>query len=155
MVDFQKGYFGHLADAAETGLFDCLAHPDIVKVMTVHDYQFPRLEEAIDSALGRIKRAGVAMELNTSGWIKQGFPEVNPGPEMLAMMARHHIPVVIGSDSHRPERVAADFEPALDQLEAAGYQTVNFYEERMRCEVAIPVVRKSLRRTRMYAAEKV
>ncbi|MFT5412130.1 MAG: histidinol-phosphatase (PHP family), partial [Verrucomicrobiales bacterium] len=60
VVEFQKGYFGHLADAAETGLFDCLAHPDIVKVMTVRDYQFERLEGAVDAALGRIKRAGVA-----------------------------------------------------------------------------------------------
>jgi histidinol-phosphatase (PHP family) len=155
VVAFQKGYFGHLADAAETGLFDCLAHPDIVKVMTVRDYEFGRLEEAVDAALGRIKRAGVSMEMNTSGWIKQGFPEVNPGPEMLKMMARHRIPVVIGSDSHRPERVAADFEPALDLLEAAGFDTVNFYEERLRCEVSISDVRKSLRRTLMYAEEKV
>lgn len=155
VVAFQRGYFGHLADAAETGLFDCLAHPDIVKVMTVRDYEFARLEEAVDAALCRIKRSGVSMEMNTSGWIKQGFPEVNPGPAMLKMMARHHIPVVIGSDSHRPERVAADFEPALDLLEAAGYETVNYYEERLRCEVAIPAVRASLRRTLMYAEQPV
>ena len=101
VVEFQRGYFGHLADAAETGLFDCLAHPDIVKVMTARDYEFDRVVEAVDAALGRIKRSGVAMEMNTSGWIKQGFPEVNPGPEMLKMMAAHAIPVVVGSDSHR------------------------------------------------------
>jgi histidinol-phosphatase (PHP family) len=155
IVAFQQGYFGHLADAAESGLFDCLAHPDIVKVMTSRDYEFDRVAEAVDAALGRIKRSGVAMEMNTSGWIKQGFPEVNPGPEMLKMMVRHDIPVVIGSDSHRPERVAADFEPALDLLEAAGYETVNYYEERLRCEVGIPAVRESLRRTLMYAEQTV
>jgi histidinol-phosphatase (PHP family) len=155
VVEFQKGYFGHLADAAETGLFDCLSHPDIVKVMTVRDYEFGRLEEAVDAALLRIKRTGISMELNTSGWIKQGYPEVNPGPAMLGMMARHGIPVVIGSDSHRPERVAADFEPALDMLLAAGYETVNYYEERLRCEVPIAAVRESLRRTLMYAEEAI
>jgi len=155
VVEFQRGYFGHLADAAETGLFDCLAHPDIIKVMTARDYEFGRVEGAVDAALARIKSAGVAMEMNTSGWIKQGFPEVNPGPAMLEMIARHRIPVVIGSDSHRPERVAADFEPALDLLEAAGFETVNYYERRLRCEVAIPVVRESLRRTLMYAQEAV
>ncbi len=40
-------------------------------------------------------------------------------------------------------------------LETAGYETVNYYEERLRCEVAIKDVRKSLRRTRMYAEETV
>ena len=155
VVEFQKGYFGHLADAAESGLFDCLAHPDIVKVMTFRDYEFERLEETVDAALARIKTSGVSMEMNTSGWIKQGYPEVNPGPVMLKMMAQHQIPVVLGSDSHRPERVGADFEPALDLLEAAGYETVNYYEERLRCEVAIPAVRKSLRRTLMYAEQVV
>ena len=87
-----------MADAAESGLFDCLAHPDIVKVMTAREYEFSVLEEAVDAALGRIKRASVSMELNTSGWIKQAYPEVNPGPAMLEMMANHGIPVVIGSD---------------------------------------------------------
>ena len=151
VVEFQKGYFGHLADAAETGLYDCLAHPDIVKVMTVRDYEFGRLEDSVDAALGRIKRSGVSMELNTSGWIKQAYPESNPGPAMLKMIAKHGIPIVIGSDSHRPERVGADFEPALDLLEEAGFTTVNYYEERLRCEVGIAEVRKSLRRTLMYA----
>ncbi|MFQ3670096.1 MAG: PHP domain-containing protein, partial [Verrucomicrobiia bacterium] len=29
--EFHRIYFGHLAEAAETGLYDCLAHPDVAK----------------------------------------------------------------------------------------------------------------------------
>jgi len=30
-MEFRRTYFRLLAESAETGLFDCLAHPDLVK----------------------------------------------------------------------------------------------------------------------------
>lgn len=146
VLDFQKGYFMHLADAAETGLFDCLAHPDIVKVMTAHEWHFEKLVETVDIALGRIAKTGVAMELNTSG-LQKNYPEMNPGPEMLAMMNRHGIPVVVGSDSHRPQRVSEDFEFAFNVLQEAGYEDVSYYSERKRVDVPIVAAAASLNRT--------
>jgi len=144
VVAFQAGYFGHLADAAESGMFDCLSHPDIVKVMTAHDWEFERLREAVDAALGRIARTGVAMELNTSGLLKN-YPEMNPGPEMLRMMREHGIPVVVGSDSHRPTRVGDNFEFALETLLEVGYENVAYFEARKRVDVPIEAVANSLR----------
>ena len=146
VVDFQKGYFLHLAEAAETGLFDCLAHPDIVKVMTAHDWDFSRLVETVDVALARIAKTGIAMELNTSG-LHKNYPEMNPGPSMLAMMRRHDIPVVVGSDSHRPNRVSEDFEFAFNMLVEAGYENVSYYHERKRVDVPIALAGASLRKS--------
>ena len=32
-LEYEKSYFENLANAAESGLFDCLSHPDIVKIV--------------------------------------------------------------------------------------------------------------------------
>ena len=38
--------------------------------------------------------------------LMKSYEEMNPGLEMLKMMRQRGIPVVVGSDSHRPSRVA-------------------------------------------------
>jgi len=140
---FRHQYFEHLAESAETGLFDCLAHPDLVKNANPDEWDFERARPAVEPALDRIARTGVAMELNTSG-LNKIYSEMNPGPEMLALMAERDIPVVIGSDSHTPGRVAENFGRALDQLEDAGFETVSVFRERERRDYPIERVRRSL-----------
>ncbi len=140
---FHRTYFTHLADSAETGLYDCLSHPDLVKNYRPASWRFPRLRDHVARCLDRIAATGVAMELNTSGLGKR-YAEMNPGPDMLAMMAEREIPVVVGSDAHRPERVGADFLRALDELETAGYTKVGCFERRRRRTLKIDEVRASL-----------
>ncbi len=139
---FQKQYFEHLAESAESGLFDCLAHPDLVKNASPIDWEFDRIRPVVKRTLDRIAETGVAMEINTSG-LNKSYPEMNPGPEMLALMAERDIPVVIGSDSHTPVRVGDGFHEALDQLEAAGYDKVSLFRERKRRDLRIDAVRES------------
>ena len=141
---YQKLYFQHLAESAETGLFDTLAHPDLVKNDSPGNWEFSRIEPDIVRALDRIARTGVAMELNTSGLLKS-VPEMNPGPRMLGMIRERGIPVVLGADAHRPSRVADRYEDALRMLEALGFRTVSFFLGRRRHEVPIPTALASLR----------
>jgi len=143
IVAFQKQYFEHLAESAETGLFDSLAHPDLVKNAEPPEWKFDRIRDDVAKALDRIAATGVAMELNTSG-IHKTYPEFNPGPEMLNMMVERKIPVVIGSDSHVPYRVGADFEDALDLLESVGYQEVQVFEHRKPKGIPIQDIRDSM-----------
>jgi len=140
---FRRQYFEHLAESAECGLFDSLAHPDLVKNADPDDWDVERLRPDIEAALDRIARTGVAMELNTSG-LNKVYPEMNPGPEILAMIAEREIPIVLGSDSHRPQRVAENFDVALDQLEEAGFTSVSMFRERKREDLPIDDVRESL-----------
>ena len=140
---FHRQYFEHLAESAETGLFDCLSHPDLVKNADPDTWDQARPREEIAQSLDRIAATGVAMELNTSG-LRKIYPEFNPGPEMLEMMAKRGIPVVVGSDSHVPDRVGDDFDWALDCLEAAGYREVQVFENRKPRALAIADVRQSL-----------
>jgi histidinol-phosphatase (PHP family) len=142
-VGFHQIYFAHLAMAAELGIFDCLAHPDIVKNAMPEEWDIGRILPTVCKALDRIAAAGCAMELNTSGLGKE-IPEMNPGPPILREMCLRGIPVVVGSDAHKPRRVGDGFEEAYDLLEEAGYGSVSYYLGRQRFDVAISDARRSI-----------
>jgi histidinol-phosphatase (PHP family) len=135
-VEFQRTYFEHLAQAAETRLFDTLAHPDLVKNVHPQQWDLQRVLDDIRRCLDRIARAGVAMELNTSG-LHKAIAEMNPGLEILREMRGRDIPVVVGADAHTPQRVGDGFETALGLLREVGYSHVSHFIARQRREVAI------------------
>ena len=137
-------YFDHLAKAAETGLFDTIAHPDLVKTVFPNEWDPYAIWTDTLKVLDRIAKTNVAMELNTSGLIKN-IKEMNPNVHMLVAMAERDIPVVIGSDAHDPKRVAGDFDLALDLLEEVGYTHIHFFLGRRRQQVALDKARSSLK----------
>lgn len=132
----QITYFNMLADAAETKLFDCISHPDLIKNEMPGDWQTERLIDTIASVLDRIAASGTAMELNTSGRYKR-ITEMNPFPQMLRMMRDRDIPVVIGADAHVPKRVGEGYPEALAILQQAGYDEVVYFVDRQPRTVAI------------------
>jgi histidinol-phosphatase (PHP family) len=140
---YQQLYFDHLAQAAESKLYDTLAHPDLVKNEAPDEWRFARIQPFIERALDRIAATGVAMELNTSG-LNKALPEMNPGRAMLALMQARNIPVVIGADAHRPERVGDRFRLALHQLEEAGYAEVSYFLDRRRHTLPLAAALASL-----------
>jgi histidinol-phosphatase (PHP family) len=133
---FHRIYFQHLAESAETGLFDCLAHPDIIKNLGSEFWNLPALMPEIELALDRIAKTGVAMELNTSG-LNKTVREMNPAPDILRAIAHRGIPVVIGADAHEPGRVGDRFPQALELLLASGFEKVSLFRSRQRREIPI------------------
>lgn len=142
-IAFQKTYFDHIAMAAETGLFDTIAHPDLVKIVSPSEWDYGQVADAVRQCLDRIAATGTAMELNTSG-LNKSVAEMNPGREMLGEMQQRGIPVVIGADAHDPHRVSANFEDALESLGDAGYSQVSFFLNRQRQDHPIDRVLNSL-----------
>ncbi len=140
---YQELYFDHLAQSAESGLFDTLAHPDLIKNEDPDDWDFNRLEPTIANALDRIAKTGVAMELNTSG-VQKSLPEMNPSPPMLKMMQARNIPIVIGADAHVPERVGNGYLKAMQLLQGAGYQEVNYFIDRKRHTIQLEDAMESI-----------
>jgi len=143
--NFRRTYFDHLAKSAESGLYDCIAHPDLVKNYHPDSWCFAIVKNTVSTVLDRIAATGVAMELNTSG-LNKSYSEMNPGLEMLRMMADRKIPVVIGSDSHRPVRVGEHFVTALNHLAEAGYEKVSHFLNRQRIDLNISEVLASLKK---------
>lgn len=143
--NFRRTYFDHLAKSAESGLYDCLAHPDLVKNYHPDSWCFAIVKNTVSTVLDRIAATGVAMELNTSG-LNKSYSEMNPGLEMLRMMAERKIPVVLGSDSHRPVRVGEHFVTGLNHLTEAGYENVSYFLNRQRIDLKISDVLASLKK---------
>lgn len=144
VVTYQRLHFEHLAQAAESGLFDALAHPDLIKIMEPEQWQPELIWDDVLVSLDRIAATGIAMELNTSG-LNKPLAEFHPGRPILEEMFRRDIPVVVGADAHNPERVAANFEEALDLLKDIGYRHVNIFLERQRHPIDIDAARRSLK----------
>ena len=142
-VEYQRTYFTHLAQAAETGLYDSLAHPDLVKNESPRDWNLQAMLPHIGKCLDRIAATGVAMELNTSGDLK-AIREMNPAPDILREIHRRGIPVVLGADAHVPSRVADRYEKALTLLQKIGFETVSCFRNRKRYEIPIERALKSL-----------
>jgi histidinol-phosphatase (PHP family) len=128
-VEVQRTYFKLLAQSAETGLFDSLAHPDLIKNVTSKDWNPDAIMDEIRYALDRIAKTGVAMELNTSG-VNKTISEMNPFPAMLREMRERNIPVTLGADAHEPGRVADGYKTAMQLLTECGYSHVHFFLER-------------------------
>lgn len=143
LLEVQRTYFRLLAKSAETGLFDSISHPDLIKNFTSEDWQPELIMDEICRTLDRIAACGVAMELNTSG-VNKTISEMNPMPAMLREMAVRNIPITLGSDAHVPERVADGYETAMELLKECGFTHVNYFLQRRRHEVPIDVALSSL-----------
>ncbi len=143
-LEVQRTYFRLLAQSAETGLFDSLAHPDLIKNHTADFWRPTEIMDDIRAALDRIAATGVAMELNTSG-LNKTISEMNPFPQMLKEMRQRNIPVTpLGADAHEPNRVSDGYEQALQILTECGYDRVSFFLERKRNDVFISDALESL-----------
>jgi len=111
-----RAYFAALAEAAESGLFDILAHPDLVKKFG------HRIEDATDhyrQVVDAAGRAGVALEVSTAG-LRVPARELYPAPAFLQLAARAGLAVTFGSDAHRPADVGRDLDHALQAARDAG-----------------------------------
>jgi len=106
--------------AAASGLFDIIGHLDHAKKFGHRPDDEASVAAAESAALRAVAAAGIALELNTGGWRKQ-VDEPFPGPRLLAEANDLGIPLVFGSDAHRPDDVAFQFARAANVARAAGY----------------------------------
>jgi histidinol-phosphatase (PHP family) len=125
-----KRYFETLGEAARSGLFDVLAHPDLVKVWGA-DRPLPEgdLRSYYELAMDGIAESQIAVEVSTAG-LRKPVGEMYPAPAFLRMCLEAGAPVALSSDAHRPEDVGADYEQALELLAASGVQELCVFERR-------------------------
>jgi histidinol-phosphatase (PHP family) len=127
-----RRYFQTLGEAARSGLFDILAHPDLVKVWGA---ERPRPEgdprSYYELALEGIAESGVAVEVSTAG-LRKRAQELYPAPAFLQMCLEAGAQVALSSDAHCPEEVGADYERALELLEQMGVSELCVFDHRER-----------------------
>ncbi len=112
-------YFKLLKEGIKTGLFDVLAHPDLIKKFGFRPSQ--DLSPFYEEIAHLLKEKNMASEVNTSG-LRRPVGEIYPSLELLKILRSYEIPAVIGSDAHSPEEVGKDLDKGIQWLKKAGYR---------------------------------
>ncbi|MGE5486058.1 MAG: histidinol-phosphatase HisJ family protein [Ignavibacteriales bacterium] len=129
-----RRYFHLLEKAMESGMFDVIGHPDVIKVFG-HRPSIdlgPYYERAARAA----KTSGVAIEISTAG-LRKPVSEMYPHPGFLAAFRRWNVPVIISSDAHYPEHVGYEFTRAVEYARSIGYTTVTRFSARTPSQVPL------------------
>jgi histidinol-phosphatase (PHP family) len=135
--ELYERYFGLLIAAAETGLFDSMAHPDLVKKFGYRPSSELGLAALYERAADTFRRAGVCVEVNTAG-LQKPCAEIYPALELLQACRRVGVPATLGSDAHQPEHVGLCFEAGVAHLRAAGYDELTAFAGRTRTRRPLP-----------------
>lgn len=125
-------YFEKIKQAANSGLFDIIAHYDLPKKFW-NGMDERQLEKAL-KALECIKENQMAIELNTSGLRTVALNETFPGPEIIKAAKDLNIPITLGSDSHSPKEVGSFFDEAFDILREHKIERVSTFKKRERID---------------------
>jgi histidinol-phosphatase (PHP family) len=125
-------YFETLGEAARSGMFDVLAHPDLVKVwgdparVPNRDLRF-----YYDAAMDGIADSDVAIEVSTSG-LRKPVGEIYPARAFIEMCLEAGRPIALSSDAHTPNDLAYRYDDALEYLESLGVDELAVFERRER-----------------------
>jgi histidinol-phosphatase (PHP family) len=127
-----RRYFQTLGEAARSGLFDILAHPDLVKVWGPGR---PRpdgdLRRFYELAVDGVADSGIAVEVSTAG-LRKPAAELYPATAFLEMCLEAGAPIALSSDAHVPGDVGRDYEAALALLESVGVDQLSVFDRRAR-----------------------
>jgi histidinol-phosphatase (PHP family) len=130
--DVWRSYFQALAAAARSGLFDILAHPDLVKV-----WGRARPQPAGDPrryygpAVEAIAESGIAVEISTAG-LRKPVGEIYPAPAFAEMCVEAGAAFALSSDAHAPEQVGYAYDQALALLGSLEVTEICVFERRSR-----------------------
>jgi histidinol-phosphatase (PHP family) len=125
-------YFETLGEAARTGLYDVMAHPDLVKVWG-QGSPAPEgdLRRYYERALDGIVEGDVAIEVSTAG-LRKPVGEIYPSRGFLELCLEAGQPVALSSDAHRPQELGHEYERAVEWLGEIGVSEIAVYERRRR-----------------------
>jgi histidinol-phosphatase (PHP family) len=122
-------YWEEYAAMAESGLFDILAHPDLIKKFGFRPEG--DLQRFYEPAVEAIAASGCVIEINTAGWHKP-CAEQYPALDFLRMARDAGVPLIISSDAHAPAELGRDFDKAITLAKEAGYSETVLFEGRQR-----------------------
>ena len=127
-----RRYFEMLADAARSGLFDILAHPDLVKVWgraTPLPDRDPRAY--YEPAVEAIAESGIAVEISTAG-IRKPVGELYPSRQFAEMCVEAGASFALSSDAHLPEQIGFEYDRAVQFMDELGIGELCVFEQRQR-----------------------
>lgn len=129
-----RAYFEEILANAKSFLgFDVYGHLDYIARYAPADSDpclYADYRNIIDEILKTLIDNGKAIECNTSG-LRKPLNSTNPSPEIIKRYRELGGEIItVGSDAHKPEDIAADFDKAAEILKSCGFQYYAVFEGR-------------------------
>ena len=127
-------YFRRLRELIATGLIDCLAHLDLIKI---HGHR-PTADIAalIKETLEFIHARNLTIELSTAGWRKP-VNELYPSDSIIELAMEKGIPFTTASDAHSHVQLGENFANLAHKMAGIGIRHVCIFEKHKRAEVPL------------------
>jgi histidinol-phosphatase (PHP family) len=127
-------YFRRLRELISTGLVDCLAHLDLIKI---HGHR-PNADIGVlvDETLELIRARNLAIELSTAGWRKP-VHELYPSDPIIRLAMQKRIPFTTASDAHSHVQLGENFANLAHKMAEIGIGQVCILERHKRAEMPL------------------
>jgi histidinol-phosphatase (PHP family) len=127
--DLYEAYYKNVRAAALSGRFEVLGHPDLIKIFCHFPDRdiTPMLEETADA----VAESGIVVDVNAAG-LRKPIGEIYPSRDLLEMFHRRGVPIILSSDAHTPDQVAAGYEKSVKLVHDVGYREVVTFKDRER-----------------------
>jgi histidinol-phosphatase (PHP family) len=127
-------YFGRVREIAATGLVDCLAHLDLIKI---HGHRpVVDIGALVSETLDFIRTRNLAIELSTAGWRKP-VNEAYPGDRIIELAMEKGIPFTTASDAHSHAQLGYNFPSLAQRMASLGIQQVCVFEKHNRTQLPL------------------
>jgi histidinol-phosphatase (PHP family) len=119
-------YLRRVREMAASGLIDCLAHIDLVKI---HGHR-PQGDVVgmMNETLDFIRSRKLAIELSTAGWRKP-VGELYPADGIIAAAMGKGIPFTTASDAHSHVQLAENFDRLAEKMSVLGLREISVFEK--------------------------
>ena len=122
-------YFRRIREIAATGLVDCLAHLDLIKI---HGHRpNGEINGIVAETLDFIRSRNLAIELSTAGWRKP-VNELYPQDQIIRLAAEKGISFTTASDAHSHVQLAENYDRLAGKMSALGICEVCVYQKHKR-----------------------
>jgi len=122
-------YFRRVREIAATGLVDCLAHFDLVKI---HGHRpSAEIEAIVGETLDFIRSRDLAIELSTAGWRKP-VNELYPSDRIIELAIAKGICFTTASDAHSHVQSGENYDRLAEKMNSLGIREVCVFEKHER-----------------------
>ncbi len=132
--DLYEAYYKNVREAALSGRFEILGHPDLIKIFRHFPDRdiTPMLEETADA----VAESGIVVDVNAAG-LRKPIAEIYPSRQLLEMFYRRGVPIILSSDAHAPDQVALGYDKSLKLVHDVGYREVAIFKDRERGNLSL------------------
>jgi histidinol-phosphatase (PHP family) len=127
-------YLRRIREMAATGLIDCLAHLDLIKI---HGHR-PGAEigAIVNETLDFIRARNLAIELSTAGWRKP-VNELYPSDRIIELAIEKGIPFTTASDAHSHAQLSDSYPRLAQKMAFFGIRHICIFEKHQRITRAV------------------